>query len=55
MHTKFRLENLKGRDNFEDLGIDWKIILEWTLEICVGKVWTGCIWLIMIETSGGLL
>jgi hypothetical protein len=28
MHSKFRLENLKGRDCLEDLGIDGKIILE---------------------------
>jgi hypothetical protein len=28
MHTTFWLENLKGRDYLEDLGIDRKIILE---------------------------
>jgi hypothetical protein len=44
------LENLKGRDNSENLGVDGKIILEWIF----GKVWTGCIWL-MIGISGGLL
>jgi len=27
------LENLKGRDNMEELGIDEKIILEFNLEI----------------------
>jgi hypothetical protein len=31
MHTVFLLENLKGRDNLEDLGVDEKIILEWIL------------------------
>jgi hypothetical protein len=31
MHVMFRLENLKGRDHFEDLGMDRKIILEWIL------------------------
>jgi hypothetical protein len=31
MHTVFRFENLKGRDVLEDLGIDGRIILEWTL------------------------
>jgi hypothetical protein len=29
MPTVFWLENLKRRDNLEDLGIDEKIILEW--------------------------
>jgi hypothetical protein len=27
----FLLENLKGRDYLEDIGIDGKIILEWIL------------------------
>jgi hypothetical protein len=31
MHAIFWLENLKGRDNLEDLGIETKIILEWML------------------------
>jgi hypothetical protein len=31
MHT-FWTENPKGRDYFEDQGIDGKIILEWILE-----------------------
>jgi len=26
MHTRFWLENLKGRDHYEDLGIDGRII-----------------------------
>jgi len=29
MHTKFWLENLKGIDPLEDLGVDGKVILEW--------------------------
>jgi hypothetical protein len=32
MHTKFWSENLKGRDNLEDLGIGRRIILECILE-----------------------
>jgi hypothetical protein len=31
MHRIFWLENLKGRNHSEDLGIDRKIILEWIL------------------------
>jgi len=52
MHTIFCLENLKGRDYLEDIGIDGKII-KWLL----GKhseVWTGYIWL-RIGASGRLL
>jgi hypothetical protein len=28
VHTKFWMENLKGRENMEDVGLDGKIILE---------------------------
>jgi hypothetical protein len=31
MHKIFWLENLKGRNYSEDLGIDGKIIFEWLL------------------------
>jgi hypothetical protein len=31
MRTIFRLENLKGTDHLEDLGVDGRIILEWIL------------------------
>jgi hypothetical protein len=47
------LENLKGRNHLEDLGIDGKIILEWMLGKW-GKAWIECIWL-RIGTGGGLL
>jgi len=33
MHTKFWLENLKGRDYFRDLSTDERIVLKWTLVI----------------------
>jgi hypothetical protein len=33
---------------------DGKIILEWILGKCDGKIWVGCIWL-RIGTSGRLL
>jgi hypothetical protein len=32
MVTKFWLENPKGKDHSEDLGVDRRIILEWMLE-----------------------
>jgi hypothetical protein len=44
MNTIFPLENLKGRDNSEDLGVDGRI-LEWILRKLGEKLWTGCIWL----------
>jgi hypothetical protein len=31
IHTMFWLENLKGRDHLEALGVEGKIILEWIL------------------------
>jgi hypothetical protein len=43
MHIKFWSEDQKGRHHVEDVGIDLKIILEWILGKCDGKVWTGCI------------
>jgi hypothetical protein len=43
MHVIFSLENLKGRDHSEDMGVDEKIIFEYSLGKLGGKVWTGCI------------
>jgi hypothetical protein len=48
------LENLKGRDHADDLGVDGKIILEWILWKEGGTLWTGFIWL-RIGTNGELL
>jgi hypothetical protein len=36
---------LKGRDQSEDLGIEGRIILEWTSEKYNSKLSTGFIWL----------
>jgi hypothetical protein len=36
------------------LGIDGRIILEWIVRKYSGKMWTGCVWLV-IETTGRLL
>jgi uncharacterized membrane protein YeaQ/YmgE (transglycosylase-associated protein family) len=46
------LENLKGRDLYENLGIVGRIILEWILEKYHGEL-TGFI-LLRIGTSVGL-
>jgi hypothetical protein len=54
MHTVFWLKDLKGRDHWEDLLVDGRLILEWILGKRGGKVWTGFIWL-RRGTAGGLL
>jgi len=53
MHTVLWLENLKGRDHSEDLGVDGRKILERIL----GKLGGGFDWFIwlVIGTNGGLL
>jgi len=41
-HTVFWMEDLKGRDHSEDIGLDGKIILKWILGNKKGKMRTGC-------------
>jgi hypothetical protein len=53
MHTKFWLENPKGRYHYKDKEVDRKIILDWILGKYGGNVWIGFIWL-RIRISGGL-
>jgi hypothetical protein len=45
MHIIVCVENLKGRDHSEDLGVDGRIILEWILGKYGGEMWTGSIWI----------
>jgi hypothetical protein len=50
MHTIFLLEDLKGKDQSEELDLDGRIILVWILGKYSGRVWTG-----FVGTSGGHL
>jgi hypothetical protein len=43
------LENLKGKGNLEDLGVDGRIILEMKWG---GNFWTGCIWFRIMISRG---
>jgi hypothetical protein len=45
MRTKFLSENLKGRDQSENLRVYGKVILKWVVGKYGGKVWTGFVWL----------
>jgi len=47
MHTKFWLENLKGRDHLEGLGIGGRIVFEWIL---IG--WEGVEWIHLAQDMG---
>jgi hypothetical protein len=54
MHAKFWSDKLYGSDHSKDIGIDWRIILDWILKKYFGRVWNGFVW-IRIETNGDLL
>jgi len=54
VHTEIWWENLKKRDNLEELGEDGRIILEWVVNKCDRGTWTGLICL-RTGTGGGLL
>jgi hypothetical protein len=36
-------QKTKGRDNFEDIGINGRTVLEWVLEKYGGKLWIAFI------------
>jgi hypothetical protein len=50
MHTGCRWGEIKKKDNLEDLGIYWKIILKSIFKMWDGETWTGFTWL-RIETG----
>jgi hypothetical protein len=56
MHTGFKRRNLKGteRDQFEELGLDTRIILKQFFKCWNGREWIGFIGF-MIEANGRLL
>lgn len=45
MFIKFSLKSPKGRDNSENVGLTWKIILKQMLWKYVVRVWIGLSWL----------
>jgi hypothetical protein len=51
-YTGFWWENLKGRDHFEDSGVDGSIILRWIFRKWDVGSWTGSSWL-QIGTDSG--
>jgi hypothetical protein len=48
------LENLRGRDHSEEVGVDGRKMLEWIFGNEGEKLWNGCIWL-RLGISDGLL
>jgi len=55
---KILVENLKWRDNLEDLGVNGRMILRRILKEEAARMWTGFIWLkkgYSSEKAGNLL
>jgi hypothetical protein len=46
--------DLREGDHLEDAGVDVRIMYQWISRKCVGRLWTGLMWL-RIGTGGGLL
>ena len=44
--------NLRERDYFEDPGVDGRIILRWIFRKWDVGVWTGSIWLRIVQVAG---
>ena len=51
MLTKFFKEDMKGRDQKLNLGIDGRIVMKWILKKEDRRMWAGFIWL-MTGTHG---
>jgi hypothetical protein len=54
LHTGFWWGDLRKRDHFEDLGVDWIIILEWIFKKWDGEARAELIW-VRIGISAGIL
>jgi len=54
LHARFLVWKREGKNHLRDLGLDVRIILQWTLKKFDRRAWTGFVWL-HIRTSGGLL
>jgi hypothetical protein len=52
IYTKFCLENLKGGDHLEDIGVDAWIILKWILKKQCGKLWPDFMLLGIVTRAG---
>ena len=54
MPTEIWWGDPRERDRSEDVGVDGRVILNWTFMKSVGEAWTGLMWL-RIGTGGGRL
>jgi hypothetical protein len=52
LHTGFRWESQKEREDLKELDVDGRIMLRWILEKVYGVVWTGLIWLRIGKVAG---
>jgi hypothetical protein len=43
-----------GKDHFEEVGVDWRIILKWIFRKGIEEPWSGMSWLV-IGTGGGCM
>ena len=54
LHARFLVWRREGKNHLRGLGLDVRMILQWTLKKFDRRAWTGFVWL-HIRTSSGLL